>query len=58
MFLEISQNLQENTSLYFNNAGNFIKIETLARVFSSEFCEISKNTFFTEHIWATDSRYT
>ena len=27
-------------------ACNFIKRETLARVFSCEFCEISKNTFF------------
>ena len=27
-------------------ACNFIKKETLAQVFSSEFCEISKNTFF------------
>ena len=34
MFLEISQNSQENTC---------------------EFCEISKNTFFTEHVWATAS---
>ena len=25
---------------------NFIKKETLAQVFSCEFCEISKNTFF------------
>ena len=24
-------------------------------MFSSEFCEISKNTFFTEHLWATAS---
>ena len=34
--------------------GNFTKLtrkkETLAQVFSSEFCEISKNTFFTEHL--------
>ena len=30
---------------------NFIKKETLAQVFSSEFCEISKNTFFIEHLW-------
>ena len=29
----------------------FNKKETLAQVFSSELCEISKNTFFTEHIW-------
>ena len=34
---------------------NFIKIETLAQVISCEFCEISKNTFFTEHVWATTS---
>ena len=36
-------------SLYFNKvadlACNFIKIETLAQVFSCEFCEISKNNF-------------
>ena len=36
-------------------ACNFIKKETLANVFSREFCEISKNTFFTEHVWATAS---
>ena len=47
VFLEISQNSQENT--------NFIMKETLAQVFSCEFCEISKNTFFTEHLWTTAS---
>ena len=36
-------------------ARNFIKKETLAQVFSCEFCEISKNTFFTELLWATAS---
>ena len=34
-------------------ACNFIKKETLAQVFSCEFCEISKNTFFTEHLQTT-----
>ena len=29
--------------------------ETLAQVFSCEFYEISKNTFSTEHLWATAS---
>ena len=33
----------------------FIKKETLAQVFSCEFCEISKNIFFTEHLRATAS---
>ena len=39
MFLEIPQNSQESTC-------NFIKKETLAQVFSCEFSEITKNTFF------------
>ena len=36
-------------------ACNFIKKETLAQVFSFEFCEISKKTFFTEHLRTTAS---
>ena len=31
--------------------------ETLAQVFSCEFCEISKNTFFTKQLWATASGF-
>ena len=46
-------------SLYFNKvagqACNFIKIEALAQEFSCEFSEISKNTFFTEYVWAAAS---
>ena len=33
---------------------NFIK-KRLAQVFSCEFCEVSKSTFFTEHLWTTAS---
>ena len=29
--------------------------ETMEQVFSNEFCEISKKTFFTEHLWTTAS---
>ena len=29
---------------------NYLAQETLAQVFSCEFCEIFKNTFFTEHL--------
>ena len=47
MFLEILQNSQENTCA----RDSFIKKESLARELSCEFCEISKNTFFTEHLW-------
>ena len=36
-------------------ASNFIKKETLAQMFSCEFCEISKNTFSTEHLSETAS---
>ena len=32
-----------------------VKKLTLAQVFSCEFCEISKNTFLTEHLWAPAS---
>ena len=52
VFLEISQNSQENTCARDSfliklqaEACNFIKKKTLAQVFSCEFCEISKNTF-------------
>ena len=36
---------------------NFIKKESLVQVFSCEFGEISKNTFFIEHLRATASVY-
>ena len=39
-------------SIFFNKKV-FIKKENLAQVFSCEFCEISKNTFFEEHLWTT-----
>ena len=52
VFLEISQNSQENTCarLFFHKscrlqAYKFNKKETLEQVFSCEFCESSKNTF-------------
>ena len=44
VFLQILQNSRENTCARV--ACNFIKKEALAQVFSCEFCEISKNTFF------------
>ena len=56
VFLEISQNSQENTCArvsFLIAACNFIKKETLAQVFPCEFCKISKNNFFTEHFWVT-----
>ena len=34
---------------------NFIKKETLVKVFSCEFCKIFKNIFFKEHFWSTAS---
>ena len=57
VFLEISQHSQKNTCarIYFlmklqASACNFIKKETLAQVFSCDFCETSKNNFLTEHL--------
>ena len=50
VFWEISQNSQKNPCARVSfstklQASNFIRKETLAQVFSCEFCEISKNTF-------------
>ena len=52
MFLEISQNSQESTSTRESFlkklqalACSFIKKETLAQVFSCEFCKICENFF-------------
>ena len=60
--LEISQNLQENTcarvSFLIRLQGSDLQLylkKTLAQVFSCEFCEISKNTFSTEHLQSTAS---
>ena len=36
---------------FFKNSLNLIKKESLAQVFSCQFCEICKNTFFVEHLW-------
>ena len=52
LFLEMSQNSQENTCAKVSfliklqaSVCSFVKRETLAQVFSCEFCKISKNTF-------------
>ena len=62
MFLEILQKFTGKhlcQSFFFNKvagqANNFIKKETLAKVFSCEFCEILKNNFFEEHLWTAAS---
>ena len=48
----VSQNSQEN-----NCARVSFLIKLQAQVLVCEFCEISKNTFFTKHVWATASDY-
>ena len=62
VFLEISQNSQENTCAgvsFFNKVAGLspaiLLKNRLAHVFSGEFCEISKNIFFTEHARTTAS---
>ena len=60
VFSEISHNSQENTcarvSFLIKLACNFIKKDSLTQVFSCKFCEISKNTFFTEQLLTTASK--
>ena len=46
VFLKISQNSQENTCARGLRPATLFKKETLAQVFSCEFCEISKNISF------------
>ena len=41
--------------LLFNKVARFIKKQALAQLFSCGFCEIFKNTFFTEHLLDTAS---
>ena len=61
MFLEISQNSQENTCarvFFFSKVAGldkFIEKETLGQVFSCEFCEIFDNTVFIENLRTTAS---
>ena len=43
-------------SIFLIQPSNFVKKESLAQLFSCEFCKISKNTFFTEHLYVTASR--
>ena len=38
-------------------ACNFVEKETLAQVFSCDFCEIFKNTYFIKHLWTISLAY-
>ena len=49
MFLEISHKIHKQNTCARVSFLKFIKKETLQQLFSCELCEISKNTFFTEH---------
>ena len=58
VFSEKSQKWQENicarVSFLIKLKASGLQLywkETLAQLFSSEFCKISKNTIFTEHLW-------
>ena len=62
MFWKISQNSLESTCSRVSfliklqaKSCNFIEKETLEQVFSRQFCEIFKNTLFTEHVWVIAS---
>ena len=62
VLLKDSSNLLEITSARDSfliklqaEACNFIKKDTLVQVFSCEFHEIFKNTFFVEHFWTATS---
>ena len=49
---ELSQTSSNNFLIYKSILiFSFLIKKRQAQVFSCEFCEISKNTFFTEHLW-------
>ena len=50
VFLEISHNIHKESICVRVSFLRFTKKETLAQLFSCEFCKISKNTFFTEQL--------
>ena len=49
------KNSRQTLANHRPEACNFIKKETLAQVFSCEFCKISNNILFTEHLQTTAS---
>ena len=48
--LALVMTVKDNRFAQVFSACNFIKKETLAQMFSCKFCEISKNTFFEQHL--------
>ena len=52
---KIFANSSENTCARASFFNKVVNKETLTQVFSCEFCEIFKNTSFTEHLWVTAS---
>ena len=52
VFLKLLQNSHESACVSESTC-NFIIKETLAQLFSYEFCKILKNVFFTKHLLAT-----
>ena len=48
--------MQKGVLRHFPVPESLIKKETLAEVFCCEFCKISKNIFFKEHLWRTASK--
>ena len=51
----LTDNILTDNNKLESICGNITDQEA-AQVFSCEFCEISKNTFLTEHLWATASK--
>ena len=51
----VLKNFLKFTGKHLCHSRFFNKKDTLAQVFSCEFCEISKKTFLTKHLWATAS---
>ena len=51
----VFENFTKFTGKHLYQSLNFNKKDTLAQVFSCEFCEAFKDSFFTEHLWTAAS---
>ena len=51
------KNFAKLTGKYLYQSLFFNKVAGLKQTFSCEFGEISKNSFFTEHLWTTASKW-
>ena len=54
---DVLRNFTKFTGKHLRQSLFLIKLQALTQAFSCEFCEISKSTLFTEHLWTIASAF-